>query len=62
MFNNDESRILTWSDDGIARLWAVGICAPLQIFQHGKAFNEATFNLDASRILAWGEDGKPEVR
>jgi hypothetical protein len=35
VFNRDESRILTWSSDGAARLWAVGQKEPIQIFAPG---------------------------
>ena len=36
MFSKDESRVLTWSRDGTARLWAIGTGSkePLQIFEH----------------------------
>ncbi len=35
VFNRDESRILTWSEDGTARLWVVGQTEPIQTFKHG---------------------------
>ena len=57
VFNRDESRILTWSRDGTARLWAVDRSEPLQIFKHEGWVNGAVFNRDESGILTWSEDG-----
>ena len=47
-FNRDASRILTWSDDGIARLWAVGQNEPLQTFEHEKSVEGPEFNRDGT--------------
>ena len=57
VFNRDESRILTWSEDGTARLWAVGQNEPIQTFKHEGAVFGAVFNRDESRILTWSRDG-----
>ena len=53
-------RILTWSDDGTARLWdaATGkeVVAALR-HDADSAVWGAAFSRDESRILAWSEDG-----
>ena len=56
VFNRDESRILTWSGDGTARLWAVGQNEAIQTFKHEKWVRGAVFNRDESRILTWSSD------
>ena len=56
VFNSEKSRILTWSDDGAARLWAVAEREPLQTFKHGGRVLGAVFNSEGSRILTWGGD------
>ena len=57
VFNNDGSRILTWSFDGTARLWAVGSKEPLKTFAHEEWVNGACFTQDESQILTWSQDG-----
>jgi WD40 repeat protein len=57
IFNGDESRILTWADDGTARLWDVNQNEPIQSFQHKGGVNGAIFNRDESRILTYSADG-----
>ncbi|MCI5163645.1 MAG: hypothetical protein D3917_16845, partial [Candidatus Electrothrix sp. AX5] len=58
MFNKDETRILTWSLDGTARLWngSTGqqLLAPLK---HEQGVNGAVFNKDETRILTSSGDG-----
>ena len=54
VFNRDESRILTWSDDKTARLWDAGTGQPLgPALQHEDAVRGAVFSRDESRILTW---------
>ena len=56
--NRDATRILTWSDDGTARLWdaATGqALAPL--LRHEDAVSSATLNRDETRILTRSWDG-----
>ena len=56
--NRDATRILTWSDDGTARLWDAatgqGLAPPLR---HEDAVSSATFNRDETRILTRSWDG-----
>jgi hypothetical protein len=57
-FNGDGSRILTWSEDGTARLWDAAsgeqVLPPLR---HEGAVGGAAFNGDGSRLLTWSDDG-----
>jgi WD40 repeat protein len=53
VFSRGESRILTWSQDGTARLWAVGQNEPVQTFKHEGPVDGAVFSRDESRILTW---------
>ena len=56
-FNRDESRVLTWSGDGTARLWNVTKPEPLQTFNHKAFVTGAQFSHDESRVLTWSGDG-----
>ena len=58
-FNQDESRILTWSDDGTARIWDSASAAPLSppLDHQGLRINEALFSPDESRILTLSYEG-----
>ena len=54
VFNRDESRILTWSQDNTARLWDAVSGNPLgPPLLHQDAVGGAVFNRDESRILTW---------
>ena len=55
--SQDESRVLTWSDDGTARLWDVTNPAPIQSFKHDGQVRGAQFSQDESRVLTWSRDG-----
>ncbi len=55
--SRDESRVLTWSDDGMARLWDVTKPEPLQTFKHDSLVLGAKFSRDESRVLTWSDDG-----
>jgi WD40 repeat protein len=64
MFNQNESRILTWSheltiDSGAtARLWDVTGCVAIgQPMKHDSSVYGAVFNKDETRILTWSKDG-----
>jgi hypothetical protein len=56
-FSRDESRILTWSADGTARLWDAHKGQQIgPALQHQSAVNGALFSRDESRILTWSAD------
>jgi WD40 repeat protein len=62
LFNHDESRILTWSGDGTARLWDARTGQPLgPALQHKERVNGALFSHDESRILTWSGDGTARI-
>ena len=57
VFNKEETRILTWSDDGTARLWDAVDGSPIgQPMKHDKSVDGAVFNKDETRILTWSDD------
>ena len=57
VFSKDEKRILTWSDDGSARLWEAASGAPLgPKLQHENRTKGAIFSADEKRVLTWSED------
>ena len=55
-FTADESRILTWSPDGMARLWDVDTGTGIFSMDHGAPVRGATFNATESRLLTWSGD------
>ncbi|MDM8523359.1 hypothetical protein QUF80_08305, partial [Desulfococcaceae bacterium HSG8] len=58
LFSKDESRILTWSRDGTARVWNASDGKPLtEPMKHESYVNGAVFSKDESRILTWSADG-----
>jgi WD40 repeat protein/tetratricopeptide (TPR) repeat protein len=62
VFSRDESRILTWSDDGTARTWESTTGQPLTpSLEHKGPVKGAVFNQDETRILTWSEDGTTRV-
>jgi WD40 repeat protein len=59
-WNSDATRILTWSEDGIVRVWnalngsLVGSLAPVPDSE-GRAVRHAEWSQDDSRILTWDD-------
>jgi len=56
-FGEDESRVLTWSDDGTARVWDASTGEQLVQFEHGSDVVGATFDGRQRRVLSWCFDG-----
>ena len=57
-FTKDETRILTWSGDGTARLWEAKDGSPIgQPMKHDSDVYGAAFTKDETRILTWSHDG-----
>ncbi|XCN71832.1 MAG: hypothetical protein Q3M24_16170 [Candidatus Electrothrix aestuarii] len=57
VFNKDETRILTWSDDSTARIWDAASGQPIaQPLKHEDRVTGAVFNKDETRILTWSRD------
>jgi WD40 repeat protein/DNA-binding SARP family transcriptional activator len=64
MWNADESRILTASDDGTARVWDVergGKAQSVTLSGHTDDIRQAIWNRDGSRILTASHDGAARV-
>ena len=62
VFSKDESLILTWSNDGSARLWHARDGSPAgQPMKHEKAVSGAVFSKDESLILTWSDDGSARL-
>ena len=60
-WNEDGSRILSWSDDGTAQVWDAASGDPLLTLRHEGSVNGAQWNGDGSRILSWSSDGTARV-
>ena len=61
IWNEDETRILTWSSDNTARLWTADGQPTGTIMQHGGTVLGAAWNHDESRILSWSADSTARV-
>lgn len=57
-FSKDERLVLTWSQDGTARLWDVDTGGPVGTpLRHDERLRGAAFSRDDGRILTWSSDG-----
>jgi WD40 repeat protein len=61
IWNNDESRILSWSWDATVRVWDAASRANLLTLRHDDYVTGAAWNSDESRILSWSDDGTTRV-
>lgn len=57
IWNRDESRLLTWSADGTARVWDPFIDNELLRLRHDGPVNGALWIDNGSRIMTWADDG-----
>lgn len=55
-WNGDESRLLSWSDDGTAAIWDAQSGERLLTFDHGRPVIGAVWSSDESRLLTWGNE------
>lgn len=72
-WNRDETQILTWADDGTARVWDATIGALQFTLQHGPTYSAqtheeqvapvlgATWNHDETQLLTWALDSTARV-
>jgi WD40 repeat protein len=60
-FSPDETKILTASDDGTAKLWDLNGKPLISFNQHTDAVNSAVFSPDGKRILTASEDGTAKL-
>ncbi len=57
-FDADGRWVLSWSDDGLVRLWDAATGRDLvEPVQHGGGPGGAAFDADGRRVLSWGYDG-----
>jgi WD40 repeat protein len=61
VFNADETRILTWSVDGTARLWDTATGEAVLTLRHEDNVGGAVFSGDETRILTWSLDDTARV-
>lgn len=60
-WNTDESQILSWSGDGIVKVWDVRLGAPLFGLFHDSGVNGARWSESESRVLSWSDDTTARV-
>ncbi len=57
----DETRLLSWSEDGTARLWNIdGGAEALRIYHNGE-MGGAAFMPDPAKVLTWSDDGTARI-
>lgn len=54
VFSRDDSRVLTWGEDGFAKLWNSADGTQLAVMDMGAEVDGALFSPDESRIVTWG--------
>ena len=59
--NRDETKILSWSLDGTARVWDAATGAQLLTLSHERPVNGARWNRDETRIMTWGRDSTVKI-
>jgi WD40 repeat protein len=60
--SKSEESLLTWSEDGTARIWNRRSSLPVFLsLKHDAGVNGAKFNKDETRILTWSKDGMIRV-
>jgi WD40 repeat protein len=58
-FSSDGRRVLTASDDGVARIWNSQTGSPVtEPMKHGYRLSGARFTEDESRVVTYSHDGK----
>jgi WD40 repeat protein len=55
------SRVLTWGDDGFARLWNLGTGRVVATFEHGAPIAAAAVSHDGRLVLTAGDDGNARI-
>ena len=56
VWNAGETRLLTWSEDGTARVWDAADGRALFTLRHEGPVTGAAWNSDETRLLTWSED------
>ena len=61
-FSKDESRVLTWSDGGTARLWdPAKLSRALAVMRHEDGVRGTAFSGDKGRVLTWSKDATAQL-
>ena len=61
MFSADGQRVLSWSEDGTARLWSAGNSQLMALFRHERGVNSASFDHQEQRVLTVSADGTVRI-
>ncbi len=61
LVSDDESKLLTWSEDGTARVWSAATGEELRRIYHDGWVNGAAFINETSQILTWSDDGTARI-
>lgn len=57
IYTADDSRVLTWSYDGTARIWDAATGDVLHVLRHDGHLMGAAFSANGERVLSWSGDG-----
>ncbi len=61
LVSDDESKILTWSEDGTARVWRTATGGEIRRIYHDGWVNGAAFMSADEQILTWSDDGTVRI-
>ncbi|MCR9193727.1 MAG: trypsin-like serine protease [Hyphomonas sp.] len=61
LVSEDESKILTWSEDGTARVWRTASGEEIRRVYHDGWVNGAAFMSADERVLTWSDDGTARI-
>jgi WD40 repeat protein len=61
LVSDDESKILTWSEDGTARAWRTASGEELRRVYHDGWVNGAAFMSADEQVLTWSDDGTARI-
>ena len=57
----DGEQLLTWSDDGAARIWPIGGGPPTATVSHDDSVTGATLLADGEQLLTWSDDRTAKI-
>lgn len=61
LLSDDESKILTWSEDGTARVWRAATGEEIRRVYHDGWVNGAAFMSAEEQVLTWSDDGTARI-
>lgn len=62
LYDADNGRLLTWGDDGIARLWNIEKWELVRAFKHDGKVTQAFFRPGTQEVLTWAEKSPPGMK